>query len=366
MRYSAGVPADGRAWRLDRPKERLQPNSDCAVNACMFLVVHVLLSGLPDLDPQFIARFQAREFSYRGGRYDAETFRYRLYVPRKLDHRYPLLLWLHGAGESGDDNERNLLWLEQLIPPPQWEKRGSPFFVLVAQCPGHNAPWYSVERPSISETDDARETDDMIDVVFAILNAIIAEYPIDRNRIYVSGVSSGGSGSWELAIRHPGLFAAVAPLGSGGSTNHDLKTLAGTPVWAFHSSIDCITPVQGARNTVYSLQKLGGNAHLTEIHSTDHDCWTDAFGKYGLMDWLLSQRRGGHPPGPPPGAVSLRWRIRNTLGIWQSGQVLLSAVTVAAIASCTALLFLRRRNRRAWGDAKVRELPSMDELISRH
>ena len=326
---------------------------------CMLLVANALLSRL---DPQFVALFQAREFSYTGGRHHEETFRYRLYMPHKLHDRCPLLLWLHGAGESGRDNERNLRWLDQLIPPSE-EKGGVPFFILVVQCQGHDSPWYHVARSSSDGMESDTQTNDMLDVAFAILHATIDEYPIDPNRIYLSGISSGGSACWELAIRHPEVFAAVAPLGSIGSTNRDLKSIVNTPVWAFHSDQDENTPVEAVRTTIYALRTFSGNAHLTEIHSTDHNCWTDAFGKYGLMDWLLSRRRGICPAGPPPGTVSLRWRLRTTVRRWQSW--LSPAVIVTAIMSGT-IFFVWRRNHRARGDAKVRELPSMDELLCRY
>jgi poly(3-hydroxybutyrate) depolymerase len=206
----------------------------------------------------------------------------------------------------------------------------------------------------------------MIDVAAAIMNVIVADYPVDKDRIYLSGVSSGGTGCWEFAIRNSSVFAAVVPLGSAGTGNSNLRLLLNVPIWAFHSANDDKTPVEGVRKTVQTLARLGGNVHLTEVQIHQHDCWTQAFQVYGVLDWLLSQRRHAVPAGPPPGTVSLSWRTKSTFSGWQWWQLVLEAGVVSVIAIGTTLLLIRIRRARARCNKGIRELPSMDALINQN
>ena len=278
--------------------------------------------------------------------------------------KYPLIVWLHGMRESGHDNQSNLRWLDQLIVTPPWERRRYPFFVLAVQCPEDDPSWFHTARTTTSEQDVMRGSSDMVDVTFGILNRTIIEYPIDQGRIYLSGVSSGGSGCWEFAIRHPGLFAAVAPVGSGGTNNANLKSLVETPVWAFHSNNDPLTPVQGVRQTVHLLEHMGGTAHLTEIESNQHDCWSKAFNEFGLLDWLLAQSRHAWTV-PPPGTPPTSWQIQKALTGWKWWQVLIQMTVTSVLTGCGILLFVRIWAPHARRGEIIRELPSMDALISR-
>jgi predicted peptidase len=133
----------------------------------------------------------------------------------------------------------------------------------------------------------------MVNVVTAILEKTLRDYAIDPTRVYLTGLSGGGSGCWQLVLRHPKYFAAVAPLASKGVQSAQLDKLKKIPIWAFHSDEDAGPPIRFVRDTVTAIREAGGNAHLTEIESKEHDCWTRAFNDYHLLDWLLAQRRGG-------------------------------------------------------------------------
>ena len=157
----------------------------------------------------------------------------------------------------------------------------------------------------------------MLNVALAILKQTMSKHPVDVDRISVSGVSSGGSACWAFALRHPDLFSAVAPLASGGIPVSEVDKLIGLPVWAFHSTRDAGTTVDGVRATVSALQHGGGTAHLTEIDTHRHDCWHAAFEAYDLLDWLLVQKRGEasqHPPGArvTRGRIIMAWRSLTT------------------------------------------------------
>lgn len=238
----------------------------------------------------FLELFTAKSYRYTGGSYVDREFHYQLFVPELSEEvgQLPLIVWLHGAGEWGDDNLKQLLHLDRIVFTPPRERERFPFFLLAVQCVPDNAAW----------TSGGDATVDMIDVVVAIVEETLREYPIDPDRVSVSGVSAGGGGTWQIAMRYPEYFSAAAPMASSGAGGGSLKPLKGLPIWAFHSLKDQMTSIEGVRATVADLQSLGGEVTLTEVNVSptsqlwEHDAWTEAFADYGLLDWLLAQRRG--------------------------------------------------------------------------
>ncbi|MEA1951051.1 MAG: PHB depolymerase family esterase, partial [Planctomycetota bacterium] len=191
-----------------------------------------------------------------------------------------------------------------------------PFFVLVPQCPSGRG-WHDGHRipPEAGESDKG---DEPIVIAMKILDDTIRQYPIDVDRIYLLGISSGGSAVWELAMRYPERFAAVAPLASGGGNIEDIARLRDVPVWAFHSEFDSGSTVDAVRDTIQTLQLAGGTAHLTTIPSVHHDCWTAALVDYKVVSWMLWQRQGRYcwnRPGPAPWEGWTPWQITFQLGI---------------------------------------------------
>ena len=238
--------------------------------------------------------FEAREYRPSSGEHQGRLLRYRLFVPRNLrpGEQCPLLVWLHGKGEGGDDNEWSLKYLPMIVQPsrPVEEYR---FFILATQSP--SGSWSS-------GYDDS--SGDMLAVTYAIVQQLLKEQPIDPDRVYLSGVSSGGAGCWEMAMRHPELFAAVAPMSSGGGDASRVGKLVNIPIWAFHCQYD---KPEGVEQTVAALQHAGGNVYLTLMRSGDHDSWHGALCGFGCFDWLLAQRRGASIRWTPPGHSAWRW-----------------------------------------------------------
>lgn len=236
-------------------------------------------------NPEFAALFSERTICYSGRGYRSREFKYRLFVPAiSTNKKLPLIIWLHGAGEAGSDNVDQLKFIDEYVIAPPWKRERFPFFVLAVQCPRDNGSW----------TTGAEDADDMVNVVRAALEQTLRDYPmIDTGRVSLVGVSAGGSGSWELAMRHPEVFSCVAPTGSGGGDNLRVHVLKDVPVWAFHSIKDRGVKIDGVRETVEALKAVGGKVELTEINSADHFCWRMAFDDYDLLGWLLAQKRGG-------------------------------------------------------------------------
>lgn len=246
--------------------------------------------------------FADLSFRYSGRGYRDKLFHYRLFVPVISSplQKLPLIVWLHGLGEAGDNNVRQLRHLDSCIFESHLQRENFPFFLLAVQCPLDNPRW----------TTSAPDADDMVNVVLAILDQTVTDYPVDKARISVVGVSSGGTGCWELTMRDPERFSAVAPMASGGGDLLLVNRLVGLPVWAFHSARDIETPIEGDRRTVDAISRLGGRACLTEVDSDLHDCWTAAFQDYDLLRWLLYQRRG-QVSNYGPGKVTLKNRLRH-------------------------------------------------------
>ncbi len=214
---------------------------------------------------------------------------YRLLRPSRLaaGQKAPLILFLHGAGERGMDNRRQLVHVAPNLASPECRST-FPCFVAIPQCP-EDSRWVEVDwglkRHTMPQTPSAP-----LAATMALVDALIRTYPIDPDRIYVMGLSMGGYGTWDLIQRYPKRFAAAVPI-CGGGDEAMAKACAQVPVWAFHGAVDTVVPTLRSRNMVEALQKAGGNPHYTEFAETGHDAWTPAIRLPGLLPWLFSQRR---------------------------------------------------------------------------
>jgi pimeloyl-ACP methyl ester carboxylesterase len=283
-------------------------------------------------------------YSYSGSGYRDRQFRYQLFVPPKMSKgkKYPLLVWLHGWGQAGNDNISQLRHMNKLILPFQ-KDASSPFFVLATQCPHDNSVW----------TTRALEADDMINVTESILAQVLEKYPVDVERVSLVGISSGGSGSWELAERYPERFSAISPISAGTVAGTAIDQLTEIPVWAFHSIRDKDAPIEDARNDVLMLAELGGFARLTEVEGkgaaglSAHDAWTQAFEEHDLLTWLLNQRRA-------QGKLTSHWNwLRHEY--LNLTVVLPRAAPLIAMVICIVVCKRERRKRVKFGQMKLSE-----------
>ena len=209
-------------------------------------------------------RQQAAEFSTRITK--QVTTQYLVYLPREHGRRrqkWPLVLFLHGMGERGTNVE-----LVKRHGPPKRVEEGEQFpFILVSpQCPEDE--YWSAE------------------VLEALLNEIERRYDIDRTRVYVTGLSMGGYGTWKLAIRCPDRFAAVAPICGWGDAS-TVCALKEVPVWTFHGKMDKVVPIEKSEALVNALKQCGGNVRFTVYPEAGHDSWTETYENPALYGWLL-------------------------------------------------------------------------------
>ena len=201
---------------------------------------------------------------------DDMKIQYLIYLPEdynKSKTDWPLMLFLHGAGERGDD-----INLVKFHGPPKLIEQGKqfPFIVVSPQCP--EGIWWST---------------DTLDV---LLREITKRYRVDENRIYLTGLSMGGYGTWSLAMEYPNRFAAIAPICGGGDTTK-AHLLENIPIWVFHGAKDPVVPIQEAESMVNAVQNTDGNVKFTVYPEAGHDSWTETYNNPELYKWLLSNSK---------------------------------------------------------------------------
>jgi len=187
------------------------------------------------------------------------------------DKSWPLVLFLHGRGESNGPLPLVAKW-----GPPRFAKRGDslPFILVSPQCP-RSGSW----------SDETRQTQ-LVD----LLQQVIKSYRVDQSRIYLTGLSMGGFGSWTLAANHPHQFAAVIPICGGGNPK-DAKKLTDLPIWVFHGDQDKSVPLSESVEMVEAIQEAGGKRiRFTTLEHVGHNSWSSAYALPELFPWMLSFR----------------------------------------------------------------------------
>lgn len=246
-------------------------------------------------DGRVSSRFVEKEFLYTGGKYYDDAVHYLLMSPASVNPnaKYPLIVWIHGHGVIEFQHETGILnWVDELVEAERGSF-GEDYYILVPRCP-KNEEWYSDFGDPAARFPDQKGGERLTIARAAIDHALAENAAIDRDRITATGVSSGGAACWELAMRNPGLFAAVAPIASAGGDLRRVGNLNGTAVWAFHNVGDEGTPIAGDRNTIAACHNSGVVATLTAFNDSGHNAWSRAFEKEHLRQWLLTQRRGAN------------------------------------------------------------------------
>lgn len=204
---------------------------------------------------------------------------YLLFLPEdyaaKSSKRWPMILFLHGIGERGSDP-----WKVKVHGPPKVAEKMTnfPFIVVSPQCP--DGQWWSNE------------------ILATLLDEAIAKYNVDTNRVYLTGLSMGGFGAWNLALEFPEKFAAVAPVCGGGNPYYPnahnatrRAALKSLPFWAFHGDKDASVAIEESERMVKALKKFGCDVKFTVYPGVGHDCWTQTYNNPQLYEWFLEHER---------------------------------------------------------------------------
>ncbi len=208
---------------------------------------------------------------------DAEQikWKYTLFVPSEYrgDLSFPLVLYLHGAGSRGVDGVKPTTD----GPGPFIKEREKTFDMLVLFPQSGTGTWGA-------DTDDGQR-------VMAVLEEVVREYRVDRQRIYLTGTSAGGFGVWGLAARYPDKWAAIVPI-CGGGDPHSADAIKHIPCWCFHGARDDVIDVEQSRRIIAALRAAGTSPRYTEYPDVGHSCWGRAYAAPELWDWLRRQRLG--------------------------------------------------------------------------
>lgn len=199
------------------------------------------------------------------------SYKYLLYLPdgyeTETETDFPFLLFLHGGGEKGD----NLDKVKRNGPPKFLEnKKDFPFIVVSPQCP-KDERWTAYKLNEL-------------------LQGLVEKYRIDKNRIYLTGLSMGGYGSWDLASNYPHWFAAIAPICGGGDVRR-VRAIKDIPVWTFHGMRDNVIPIERSLELVRALEKIDGNIKFTVYPEANHNSWTKTYNNPELWEWFLKHKR---------------------------------------------------------------------------
>jgi predicted peptidase len=193
----------------------------------------------------------------------------------KGTERYPLLIWLHGAGQSGSDNEAQMGGATKPFTE-EANQEARPCFVLAPQCPDRNIGFKDVVASNL----------------MALVKSLCDSLPIDESRLYLTGSSMGGSGSWRIGTEYPGVFAAIVPLCGGGDPSK-ASALKETPVWAFHGDKDEDVPLERSTSMIEAIKAAGGTkAQLSILTGEGHLIASGVYAKPELHEWIFLQRLG--------------------------------------------------------------------------
>ena len=221
---------------------------------------------------------------------DGGVFRYRWHEPKAPESgkAYPLVILMHGAGERGTNNVAQLQWGVKPIFD-YLEAKGEEFYFVAGQVP-NDKRWVEVHW-GLEAHQMPKEPSETMARQIAFLENLFARCPgIDRSRVYVTGISMGGYGTWDLLCRRPEWFAAAMPI-CGGADLAQAWKLREIPIWVFHGDRDTTVPFIRSRRMTAALWACDGNVKYTEYPGVGHGSWIPAYGDKANLDWLFSNRK---------------------------------------------------------------------------
>lgn len=223
-----------------------------------------------------------------------EVFPFRMSAPQfpAADRRYPLILFLHGSGECGSDNLKQIkVGLPALMR--SLLKRPDPVIVVAPQCQTGN--WWVRRLARQADYAASKAAMPSLEVALELCRHVAAQGLADTNRLYITGLSLGGFGVWDAIQREPGMFAAAVPVCGGGDIRR-VSLIRDLPVWVFHGTADKNVSVECSRRMVEALRQAGSRSvRYTEYEGAAHNVWDRAYADPALMDWLLRQTRFKKP-----------------------------------------------------------------------
>ncbi len=256
-----------------------------------FLIFTCMITSAKTQPAEALAAFEAHTFTSA----DKQDLPYRVLWPEGYDndsaHSFPLILFLHGAGERGDDNRLQLTHGTPLFLSEE-NRRQFPAIVVMPQCAEEDY-WAQMAKAEdgTRQYNFNEEANPSLQAVSELLDHFLSNEKVDPNRVYLMGLSMGGMGTFELLARRPDTFAAAIPICGG--TNPALLPIYArqVPMWIFHGGLDPVVTVDDSRRVVNRLEDLSIPVKYTEYEGVYHDSWNNAFDEPELLSWLFAHSR---------------------------------------------------------------------------
>ena len=227
---------------------------------------------------------------------EGKVLPYRILYPENYDKnkKYPLILFLHGAGERGKDNEKQLTHGAKLFITEE-NRKNFPAIILIPQCP-EESTWAVIKvdrttQPFKIDFDYGAEANWPLVAANELVKKVAKEEAIDKSKIYITGLSMGGMGTFESVYRYPDMYAAALPICGGGDTNKYDKRIAKTPFWIFHGAADAVVDVKLSRQMADKLKSLKTEVKYSEYPGVNHNSWDNAFAEPTFTSWMFSHKR---------------------------------------------------------------------------
>jgi predicted peptidase len=250
----------------------------------LLVFIGFIMSGLATMAQ---SGFDAKVFSYKGS-----SMPYRILLPLhyKAGFKYPVIIFLHGSGERGDDNESQLVHGSKFFLDAE-NRKNFPAIVIFPQCPANDSWSTMLTHNKISRSfSNQREPTNAMKMLLRLIKNIEKNYAVKKDQVYIGGLSMGGMGTFEIAGREPKLFAAAFPICGGGDTSNAprMKKIAW---WVFHGDKDNVVLPEYSEQMVDALKKAGAEVRFTLYPGVNHNSWDSAFAEPDLLPWLFSHKK---------------------------------------------------------------------------
>ena len=227
---------------------------------------------------------------------EGKVLPYRILYPENYDKskKYPLILFLHGAGERGKDNEKQLAHGAKLFITEE-NRKNFPAIIVLPQCPEESF-WASTKidrtsQPFKIDFDYSAEANWPLVAANELVKKLSDEESVDKSRVYITGLSMGGMGTFESVYRYPDMYAAALPVCGGGDKVRYDKRITKTAFWVFHGAADAVVDVKLSRKMVEKLKSLKSEVKYSEYPGVNHNSWDNAFAEKDYLSWMFSHKR---------------------------------------------------------------------------
>ena len=321
----------------------------------VLMIVGSLGAAALPVSAKTIVSKEALSFVYENEDYGNYKIPYRLFVPADYDagKKYPVLLFLHGAGERGNDNSSQFANAIQTLFTAR-EKLLKETIVIIPQCPA-GEQWVNTSWSNGNYSTDKVKESKSLSTVIKILEKVEEEYSCDTDRVYAFGLSMGGYGTWDLLARHGELFAAAVPI-CGGGDESKAEALSDIPIWTCHSDKDPIVKFEGTERMYQAISAYGkGKITFTPVASSDHGAaWNAASSNKELIDWLYSQKLSDRietepEPEPEPDNTADNTDVKPTedkkSGLSTGASVAIAASAAAVTAGIAAAVMIKKKKK---------------------